>query len=164
MDPFYEYCKRKAVGGGLGGREKIGEVYKRGVFHQRGYGYKLRRTYGLGFGSSLLSLFRMAAPALKSGLKYLGNTAVNAAANIAHDAVNGDSIKESARQHLRAAAEDIFAKAPEALMNAGPIRVERKRTVASRSSAGRLAASARKRKKAKTSHNFEEYPALSKLV
>ena len=172
MDPFYEHCKRQAVGAGLKGHE-VGDVY-RTVLYQRGFGMNhaidLRRTHGLGFADGLLSLFRSAVPvlgpALKSGMKYLGNQAVTTAANIAKDALNGDNVVQAANRRIGEAAvnaaQDIFARP-------GPQSVNRrgtKRRGVSQVSAGRLVASARSSKKVKRGRGVSlasEYPALAKF-
>jgi hypothetical protein len=165
MDPFYEHCKRQATGGGLGSPDEIGDVYRSSVLYQRGFGfgeeYDLSETYGLGFGDSIMQLFRLAAPVLKkgltSGLKMLGNTAVNTAANIAQDAIAGENVKESAQKHVSAAAEDVFARAPAMVTALLKKSRANKRKSSSRPSAGRVVASARKRRV------LQEYPGLEKL-
>ena len=165
MDPFYELCQRRVVGSGLGDRNEIGEVYRNNILHQRGYGfsdeYDFSDTYGVGFGDAIMQFLRVAGPVLKkgltSGLKMLGNTAVNTAANIAQDAIAGQNVKDSARKHASAAAEEVFAKAPAIVTELIKKRTAEKRKANSRPSAGKLVASARRRR------TLEEYPALGKL-
>jgi hypothetical protein len=165
MDPFYELCKNRVIGEGFGEKDEIGEVYRNNVLYQRGYGfseeYDFSETYGVGFGDVLMQLFRIAAPVVKkgltSGLKMLGNTAVNTAANIAQDAIAGDNVKTSAKKHVSAAAEEVFAKAPMIVTELIKKRNAEKRKAASRPSAGKLVASARRRRR------LDEYPALEKL-
>lgn len=102
-------------GGGLGD-DDIGSLYK-SIQFQQGYGFGYMdpfpyESYGLGFGESISSLFRMAIPYLKEGQTYLGKKAVNTVANIANDAIEGKSVPESAKRHVYEAADDVFAKAP----------------------------------------------------
>lgn len=100
--------------------ENIGNVYK-SVLYQRGYGldHKIyyHQTYGLGFADTLQGLIRLVAPVFKSGLRYLGSQAVNTAANIAQDVISGSNVKEAAKTHVTNTAGEIFAKAPEALVD-----------------------------------------------
>jgi hypothetical protein len=88
---------------------------------------------------------------------------VNTAANIAQDAINGENIKEAAKAHVTSATHDIFAKAPLALREALNKKPPTKRKAVGKLTPGKLVASARKKKKA-NSYNFEEYPALRKLL
>lgn len=166
MDPFYELCKRRVVGSGLAdNRDEIGDLYRNNVLYQRGYGfseeYDFSDTYGVGFGDVIMQLLRAAGPVLKqgltSGLKMLGNTAVNTAANIAQDAIAGQNMKNSAKKHVTAAAEQVFAKAPGIVTELIKKRTAEKRKANSRPSAGKLVASARRRR------TLEEYPALKNL-
>jgi hypothetical protein len=166
MDPFLELCKSRVGGGGLGDREDIGEVYRNSVLHQRGYGffeeYDFSDTYGVGFGDVIMQMLRVAAPVLKqgltSGLKMLGNTAVSTAANIAQDAIAGENVKDAAKKHVTAAAEEVFAKAPGIVSELMKKRNAEKRKANSRLSAGKLVASARRRRR------LDQYPALEKLT
>lgn len=177
MDPFYEHCKRMAMGGGFkpGDSDEIGQVYK-SILHQQGFGfspemYDYDETYGLGLGQMFSKLFRAAAPAVKSGLKYLGKTAVGTVADIAKDALNGDDLKESATRHVQNALGDVFAKAPELLRanTAGQWNKSgsRKRQAVSHPSRGKLVASARrgnKRRRQAQSYDLDEYPGLHRLL
>lgn len=147
MNPFYDQFKHDVmVGGGFGDGEGIGDVY-RSVLYQRGYGLgydiDLGDTYGLGFGDNLMSLIRYALPMLKGGLQYLGKQAVSTAANIAQDAIEGKSVKESAKEHISKVGEDIFAKAPAALAGAVIKPGGVKRKAVSQDSPGALVARAR---------------------
>jgi hypothetical protein len=178
MNPYYEHFKL-VHGGGLDkdeGKEGVGGVY-RSVLYQRGYGlgqyYDYSDRHGLGFMDGLMSVARFVLPSMKSGLKYLGNQAVETVANIAQDAIAGKDIKESAKERVRSTAQEIFAKVPAALADtlSGDKRTGVKRRAVSRTSAGRLVASARKpAKRAKKRHHsvdpglLAQYPALDKLV
>ncbi len=176
MNPYYEHFKF-VQGSGLDkdeSKQGVGSVY-RGVLYQRGYGlghyYDYSDRHGLGFMDGLMSLARFVLPSMKSGLKYLGKQAVETAANIAQDAIAGKDIKESAKDHVRSAANHIFAKAPAAITQAltGDKRSGLKRRAVSRTSAGRLVASARRSvkraKKSSTSRGLlAQYPALEKLT
>ncbi len=154
----------------------IGGVYK-GVLYQRGYGlgqyYDYSGRHGLGFVDGLMSLARLVMPTMKTGLKYLGNQAVETVANIAQDAIAGKELKEAAKQRVQETAKDIFAKAPAAIVQAigGDKSKAVKRRAVSHKSAGRLVASARRpAKRAKKSQSLvgkgllEQFPALEKLV
>ena len=129
-NPYYGYFK-EVVGRGSGQYYPgIGQVYRarRGI--QRGYGhffagtpYRTRR--GLGIGSALMSLFRMASPILR----VLGSKAVDVAANIAKDSIQGDNFKSSAIKHTSTGAKQLLGKVPEAFSglmtkNIPPIRNE----------------------------------------
>lgn len=114
-NPYYGYFK-EVVGRGSGEYYTgIGQIYKsrRGI--QRGYGnfvggfpYGARR--GLGLGSTLWSLFRMATPISK----VLGSKAVDVVSNIAKDGIEGSNVKEAAKKHARAGMSDLFARMPKA--------------------------------------------------
>jgi hypothetical protein len=120
VNPFYSHFKVLAsTGQGINLEDGIGDVY-RGVLFQRGYGlgYNAADVYamqGLGFQDVLSSLFRVVSPYLQSGLRYLGNEAVSTVANIAKDAINGENVKEAAKQRTANTAEEIYAKAPDAI-------------------------------------------------
>lgn len=175
MNPYYEHF-RAVVGEGAGSDDDgddIGDIY-RSVMYQRGYGLghneiDFTRTHGLGFGETFASLMSFAKPLLTKGLQYFGKQAVNTAANIAQDAIAGENIGQSAKRHLVDTAEDIFARAPGAIMenvfnSRGP---SRKR--ASRPSAGELVASSRRRlynkKRRMTGAGLlKEYPALERIA
>lgn len=177
MNPYYEMLK-SAHGAGLAPQEQsVGDVY-RSVLYQRGYGlgqyYNYSDRHGLGFIDGLASLVRFAMPAMKEGLKYLGNQAVSTVANIAHDAIAGTNMKDSAKHHVAEVARDVFAKAPAAILSNMVIADKTrgiKRKASSQQSAGKLVASARAKvlkKHRKHSRVFGkglylEYPALEKL-
>ena len=114
VNPYYEHFK-SFVGSGIP-PDQIGDVY-RSVLYQRGYGiggnFEYSGVHGLGFADTALKLFRLAMPALKSGLQYLGKSAVTAAADVANDAIMGKNVKESAKEHVTEVARDLFAKAPD---------------------------------------------------
>jgi hypothetical protein len=94
----------------------IGHVYKKRPGIQRGYGRTLighklsSRQRGLGFGSTLMSMFRMAAPILK----VLGSKAVDVVSNVAKDAIRGENVKDSVIKHAKNQASDIINQAPAA--------------------------------------------------
>jgi hypothetical protein len=111
MNPYYDQFKYLVEGSG--GGEDIGDVYK-GVLYQRGYGLD-SEMHGLGFADGLMRMFKFVLPALKTGLQYLGKQGVSTAANIASDAISGKNVSESIKEHVTGAAEDLFAKAPDAL-------------------------------------------------
>ena len=177
-DPFYEHCMLMATGGGInpGSSDEIGELY-RSVLHQRGYGLNTEmmdhdHVYGLGFGELMGRLFRAAAPHLKSGLKYLGKSAVVTAANVAEDAINGADIKESAMKHVGDAVSDaageVFARAPKFLGEVSGFKSgkAKKRPAVTKETPGRLVARARsksKRKRARVTYNPSDYPGLARL-
>lgn len=174
-NPYFEHFMA-VVGEGSAGSDNgddIGYVY-RTVPYQRGYGWGYHemdymQTHGLGFGETIASLFNFAKPLVTKGLKFLGTTAVDTAANIAQDAISGENVGSAAKRRLTDAAEDIFARAPDVIMenvfkNRGS---NRKRFI--QPSAGELVASARRRghnkKKRITGRGlFDEYPALEKIV
>lgn len=162
MNPFYEQMKRLAMAGD-GFDEDIGDVYK-GIMYQRGYGLgygvDINEMNGLGFGDSLMNVFRYIMPALKSGAKYLGDKAISTAADIAHDAIAGRNIGEAAKEHVTKAGKEIFARAPDTLFNRGGV----KRKANSRPSAGELVAGARKKKRKIGQGLLATYPALEKLL
>lgn len=167
-NPFYDQFKLLATrGSGLEDTE-IGDVY-RGVLHQRGFGYDFsyNDTHGLGFGNTLMKLFRFLKPSLKSGLRYLGNQAVTTAANIANDALSGRNIKEAAKEHALKVGEDIFAKAPAAINQLITKRGGMKRKLASRRVGKPVAARSAKRKRHFSGRIgrglLTTYPVLEKL-
>jgi hypothetical protein len=94
----------------------MGHVYKKRPGIQRGYGHYMMghkltsRQRGLGFGSTLMSMFRMAAPILK----VLGAKAVDVVSNVAKDAIQGQNVKDSVIKHAKNQANDIISKAPAA--------------------------------------------------
>lgn len=114
-NPYYGYFKEVTGRGSSEYYPGIGQVYKarRGV--QRGYGYFVggnpyRTRRGLGIGSALMSLFKMASPFLR----VLGSKAVDVAANIAKDSIQGDNFKSSAIKHASTGAKQLLGKVPEA--------------------------------------------------
>lgn len=164
------------AGGGLRRDEKnrIGDVYH-GVLYQRGYGlaphfHDYSDIHGLGFLDGMTSLFRFAMPLVKTGMRYLGGQAINTVADIARDALAGRDIKESAVRHATEVADDIFAKAPDAILEAlGNKRRGLKRKPVIQQSAGKLVSAARI-KRPRQSGNIVgkglmiKYPALEKLL
>lgn len=120
MNPYYNYFKEMSGSGSIDPNEDIGKIYKT-VLYQRGFGFDseidFHTTYGLGFADTVQGILRMITPFFKSGLKYLGSQAVNTAANIAQDVIAGSNVKDAAKTHVTQTAEEIFAKAPEAIAN-----------------------------------------------
>lgn len=177
MNPYYEHFKQ-VCGSGFNkdDAQSVGGVY-RGVLYQRGYGlgqyYNYSDRHGLGFMDGLASFARFLLPSMKSGLKYLGNQAVETVANIAQDAIAGNNLKDSATRRVRETTQDIFAKAPEAIIqavNGNKSRGTKRRTV-SYESAGKLVASARRppKRSKKAKHIvgkglLQQFPALQRLV
>lgn len=143
VNPYYEFFKSQAVGGGAYGydQDEVNDVY-RGILYQRGYGVgygTYGQVHGLGLASTVSKLFRFvmpllkhAAPVLKSaaqkakpyvkpvlkeGARMLGDSLTQAASNIMTDAAAGQSsLLQSAKEHSMAAAQEVYAKIP-ALMN-----------------------------------------------
>lgn len=112
---YYNFF-RDSIGKGEGVYYKdIGHVYKSPGGLQRGFGkiYMRGRMFhsrrGLGFGSTLMSLFRLAKPMLKN----LGSKAVNLAADVAKDVIHGDNVKQSALKHLSSEAKTFISKLPQ---------------------------------------------------
>ena len=60
-----------------------------------------------------MSMFRMAIPLLKHGVQKLGTEAVDVAAKVASDAIQGQNIKESAIKHASNTAQKILQDLPE---------------------------------------------------
>lgn len=119
MNPYYEQFKGECLMGEGFNRQEIGPFYK-GVLFQRGYGLSYQelpicQMYGLGLGDTLSHWFQLALPMIKRGLKFLGKKAVNTAANIAQDAIEGRKFQESAKEHVTETAKDIWTKAPAAI-------------------------------------------------
>ena len=114
VNPYYEHFKT-FTGAGIHPSDQIGDVY-RSVLYQRGYGYgndfDYSAVHGLGFMDGIMRLFRLAMPAVKSGLQYLGKQAVTTAADVATDAILGRNVNKSAKERVSAAATNIVAKAP----------------------------------------------------
>jgi hypothetical protein len=115
MDNKYYGHFKAVMGRGDGSYyANMGHVYKTRPGVQRGYGSYIvspklsSRQRGLGFGSTLMSMFKMAAPILKA----LGSKAINVVSNVAQDAIQGSNIKDSAIKHARSEVSDIIAQAP----------------------------------------------------
>lgn len=182
MNPFYEQFKLLATtgsgsGGYTDGGKDIGKVYK-GVMYQRGYGLggfdvDYDSTAGLGFADGLMSIVRFVLPALKTGLQYLGKTAVNTAAGVATDAIAGKNIKRAATERLNNAAQDIFARKPESLNEFSNINSSTKRNLISYPESGlstgqsafkRRRIISKKKKVGRGSNILNKiYPALTKI-
>lgn len=118
MDNKYYGHFKAVTGGGVydGYYTNMGQVYKTRPGVQRGYGHHMvnprlsSRQRGLGFGSTLMSMFRMAAPILRA----LGSKAVDVVSNVAKDAIQGSNIKESVVKRGKDGVNDIIAGAPAA--------------------------------------------------
>jgi hypothetical protein len=117
MDNKYYGHFKAVMGKGDGSYyANMGHVYKTRPGVQRGYGSYIvnprlsSRQRGLGFGSTMMSLFKMAAPILRS----LGSKAVNVAANVAQDAIQGSNIKDSVIRHAKNEVSGIIEQAPAA--------------------------------------------------
>jgi hypothetical protein len=119
MNPYYEHFKSFA-GSGAVPAEQLGDVY-RSVMYQRGFGigndFGYGGVQGLGFVDGVMRLFKLAVPALKTGLQYLGKQAVTAAADVATDAIMGKNVQASAAEHFSNAARDVIAQAPALIQN-----------------------------------------------
>lgn len=170
MNPFKEHFK-EIIGRGATNGENIGNVYK-SVLYQRGFGFdhevNHHDTYGLGFSEGLQGFFKLMSPILSSGLKFLGNQAVNTAANIAHDVIAGENAKDSAKTHVKKAAEQIFARAPEAISQVIR-RAGSKRKFVSRQVADGEVTVSRTAKRFKGNRRIgrgllSTYPALEKIL
>jgi hypothetical protein len=95
----------------------IGEIFQASPHYQKGFGYlgyrqKHSFRHGRGIGSTLMSMFRMAIPLLKRGVQKLGTEAVDVAAKVASDAIQGENIKESAIKHASNTAQKILKDLP----------------------------------------------------
>jgi hypothetical protein len=113
----------------------------------------------LGWGDTLRSLFNFAKPLFRKGAEFLGRKAVDTVANIAHDAISGDNVKESAKRRLVDTGQEIFAKAPEAVVQLmGNKSKKQKRSAPSTSRAVG-------KKRRKIGHGImKKYPALGKII
>lgn len=102
-DSYYNFFK-DSIGEGPGAYlTGIGEVYRTTPYYQKGYGllgYANNTARGRGLGSILASLWKVAAPMIKTGAKKLGSAALDVATNVAADALQGRDIRESAKEHL----------------------------------------------------------------
>lgn len=102
-DSYYNFFK-DSVGEGPGAYlTGIGEVYRTTPYYQKGYGllgYTNNSARGRGLGNIFASLWKIAAPMIKTGAKKLGSAALDVATNVAADALQGRDIRESAKEHL----------------------------------------------------------------
>ena len=81
----------------------------RGSSRQRGYGLggMFRTMYRY-----IMPLFKShALPVLKKGAQFVGSEAIKAASNIAHDAIQGEDVKKSFKQHGSTAVNNISNEA-----------------------------------------------------
>lgn len=160
VNPYYEHFK-SFTGAGFIPADQIGDVY-RSVMYQRGYGigndFDYSSVHGLGFVDGILRMFRMAMPAMKTGLQYLGKQAVATAADVATDAIMGKNVKDSATEHFSTAAKDLIARAPALLQQQNKRQGTKRRPV---SRAEGSTAGARKAKKHRLGRGLAEtYPGL----
>lgn len=104
-DSYYNFFK-DSVGEGPGAYlTGIGEVYRTTPYYQKGYGllgFTNNAARGRGLGNIFASLWKIAAPMIKTGAKKLGSAALDVATNVAADALQGRDIRESAKEHLTA--------------------------------------------------------------
>lgn len=116
-NPYVDFF-RDSLGRGPGRYyTHIGEVFSTTPKYQKGFGYLGGRNrypfrHGRGIGSTLMSMFRMAMPLLKRGVQRLGTEAVDVAAKIAGDAIQGQNIKESAIKHASEKASQLMKELP----------------------------------------------------
>jgi hypothetical protein len=88
-------------------------------------GNPYQRGYGLGgafrrFFNWVVPLFQKhAVPALESGMKVVGKSALSAAADIAKDVASGRNVKEAAETHINSAVELLKEKAEKKLSGNG---------------------------------------------
>lgn len=93
MNPYEQYYVQQAGRG-------VGPVYT-GSPYQRGHG----------IGNFLSSIFRAVFPLVKSGAKVLGQEAVNTGFGILRDTISQKPIKESLKQRMREAGDNLMTKA-----------------------------------------------------
>lgn len=101
---------------------------------QAGYGFSPNNVFrgslfqkGFGIGGMFRRFFRWIVPVLKehalpavaSGAKEIGRTALDSAANIAKDVVAGKDLTEAAKEHATTAIDNLKTKAEKALSGKG---------------------------------------------
>lgn len=170
-NPFYDSFKQlTGAGGFVDSDPDIGKVYQ-SVLYQRGFGFNnlddFRMTHGLGFADGLMNMFKTALPYLKTGLQYLGKQAVNTAAGIAKDTLMGDNIRDAAKKHATQAAGEIFAEAPNIILDSVMNKRGTKRKAGSSTKALNQRTSVLRSKKAKRGKRgfgiLKTYPALENI-
>ena len=90
---YVDYYTRQAGGG-------VGPVFV-GSPYQRGHG----------IGNFLSSLFRTVFPLFKSGAKAVGKEALNAGFGVLRDQINRKPLKQSLKDRMRAAGDNLMTKA-----------------------------------------------------
>jgi len=96
---YFHYFHNQVTGRGIIEDDyvpNLGQVYNYNIGLRRGRGQFYGRHRGFGLGSFFSSLLQRATPFLRN----IGNHAVNAAANIAKEAIQGNNIKEAAIKHI----------------------------------------------------------------
>ena len=105
--------------------------YKKYYLEQAGGSYDvfrgapIQRGYGLGgiFKSLyrfILPLFKThALPALKKGAEIVGSEAVRAVSNIAQDAIKGENIEQSFKQHASSAIDNVSDQVQKKIQSGG---------------------------------------------
>lgn len=153
---YYTHFRNKK-GRGRTSDDDIGSIYKASL-SQRGYGLRdFDEIEGYGFWQDLWAIGK---PLLKEGLRFFGTKAVDTAANVARDAIEGKNVKESAISRLAEAKDDVIAQVPGTITGLFRKRHSsdlykgnsKKRKTISQPSAGILATAARKK--------GGEFPAL----
>lgn len=155
-----DYYNRFKLGKGVA-NEDVGSIYK-AILHQRGYGLRdFDEINGYGFWNDL---WEIGKPMLTKGLKYLGSLGVDAVSDIAHNALEGKNIRESAKERFEKVKDDIVAQVPGAIRsvfgNTNSPEYKRrgkKRKPNSQQSPGAIVASARKKR------SQESFPGLKFL-
>lgn len=160
IDYYNHFRNKKGKGRERSDNDDIGSIYKAALY-QRGYGPRdFDEIQGYGFWQDLWAIGK---PLLTEGLKFFGAKAVDTAANVARDAIDGKNVKESTMSRLTEAKDDVIAAVPGAITglfrkraNPNPYKgvSERRKTISQRS-AGALATAARK--------TGGEFPALKYL-
>lgn len=102
------------------------DVYK-GTYWQKGAG--LGSTFKK-FWSWIVPIFKKhALPKLQSGLEVLGNEGVSTVKNIYKDVVDGKNLKESAKNNINTAADNLKNKVESAIEGAGLEQEQLKPTI-----------------------------------
>ena len=89
----------------------------RGNPYQRGYG--LGGVFRRFFNWIVTLVHKHAAPAIESGLKVVGKTALSTAADIAKDAVAGKNIRQSAETRINSAVDMLKEQAEKKISGNG---------------------------------------------
>jgi hypothetical protein len=99
----------------------------RGPVMQRGYG--LGGTFRKFFNWIVPIVQKHALPAVESGLREVGRTAVSTVADIAKDTVAGRSIKEASEEHINRAVNQLKEKVENKLEGRGKKRKTNKKKI-----------------------------------